>query len=220
MNKVINILQAGEFIKDNTTLAIGGFLGVGTPETLVSYIVNNKIANLTVIGNDTSFPDKGIGRLVVNRQVKKVIVSHIGTNPETGKQMNSGELEVELVPQGTLAERLRCGGAGLGGVLTATGLGTIVSEGKCSLKVDGQEYLLEKPLRAEVALIKAAKADKGGNLICSRAARNFNPVMATAADTVIAEVDEILEVGAIDPDDVMIPGIFVDYICLTEKGSN
>lgn len=217
MNKIIDILQAGEFIKDNTTLAIGGFLGVGTPETLVSNIINKKVANLTIIGNDTSFPDKGIGRLVVNKQVKKVIVSHIGTNPETGKQMNNGELEVELVPQGTLAERLRCGGAGLGGILTPTGLGTIISEGKHVLEVDGKQYLLEKPLRADIALIKAAKADKAGNLICRRAARNFNPVMAMAADIVIAEVEEIVEVGAIDPDDVMIPGIFIDYICRSER---
>jgi acetate CoA/acetoacetate CoA-transferase alpha subunit len=130
MNKLIAIAQAGELIQDNMTLAIGGFLGVGTPETLVTYIINRKTANLTVIGNDTSFCDKGIGRLIVNKQVKKVIVTHIGTNPETGKQMNSGELAVELVPQGTLAERLRCGGSGLGGILTPTGLGTVVAENK------------------------------------------------------------------------------------------
>lgn len=219
MNKIIEISQAGEVLKDNVTLAIGGFLGVGTPETLVSFIVERRLKDLTVIGNDTSFPDKGIGRLVVNRLAKKVIVSHIGTNPETGRQMNQGELEVELVPQGTLAERLRCGGSGLGGVLTPTGLGTIVAEGKTIIEMDGKEYLLEKPLRAEIALIKAAKADKAGNLICRRASRNFNPVMAMAADIVIAEVDAIVDIGAIDPDEITIPGIFIDYICQSEKGA-
>lgn len=217
MEKVITSTQAAELVKDNMVLSIGGFLAVGTPEALVGHLVSRKVANLTVIGNDTSFPDKGIGRLVVNRQVKKAIVSHIGTNPETGRQMNSGELEVELVPQGTLAERLRCGGSGLGGVLTPTGLGTIVAEGKAVVEVDGKEYLLEKPLRADVTLVKASKADKAGNLICRRATRNFNPVMAMAADVVIAEADEIVEVGAIDPDEVTIPGIFVDYVCMAER---
>jgi acetate CoA/acetoacetate CoA-transferase alpha subunit len=220
MKKIINPAKAVELIKDNSTVAIGGFLAVGTPETLVCHIASQGIKGLTIIANDTAFPDKGIGRLVVNKQVKKVIVSHIGTNPETGRQMNSGELEVELVPQGTLAERLRCGGAGLGGVLTPTGLGTVVANNKTVLEVDGKEYLLEMPLRADVALVKAAKADQNGNLVCRRAATNFNPVMAMATDVVIAEVDEIVEVGAIDPDDVTIPGIFVDYICLSERGSN
>jgi acetate CoA/acetoacetate CoA-transferase alpha subunit len=219
MDKIISSVKAAQFVKDDMVIAIGGFLAVGTPETLVKHITNHNVSNLTVIGNDTAFPDKGIGRLVMKRQVKKVIVSHIGTNPETGRQMNSGELDVELVPQGTLAERLRCGGAGLGGVLTATGLGTIVAENKTVLAIDGKEYLLEKPLRAEVALIKATKADKAGNLICRRATRNFNPVMAMAADVVIAEADEIVEIGLIDPDDITIPGIFVDYICLSERGA-
>ena len=219
MKKIIQLSQAEKWIKESSTLAIGGFLGVGTPEALVSLIVEKGAKNLTVIGNDTSFQDKGIGRLIVNRLVKKVIVSHIGTNPETGRQMNQGELEVELIPQGTLAERLRCGGAGLGGVLTPTGLGTIAAEDKTILEVDGKNYLLEKPLRAEVALIKANKADKAGNLICRRTSKNFNPVMAMAADTVIAEVDLIVDAGELDPDEVTVPGIFVDYICLSEKGA-
>ena len=219
MKKIIQLSQLEALIKENATLAIGGFLGVGTPEALVSLIVEKEVKNLTVIGNDTSFQDKGIGRLIVNRLVKKVIVSHIGTNPETGRQMNQGELEVELIPQGTLAERLRCGGAGLGGVLTPTGLGTIAAEDKTILEVDGKNYLLEKPLRAEVALIKANKADKAGNLICRRTSKNFNPVMAMAADTVIAEVDLIVDAGELDPDEVTVPGIFVDYIFLSEKGA-
>lgn len=219
MSKVIMRERITELITDEMTLAIGGFLAIGTPDTIIQKIVNQNIQNLIVIGNDTGFPDKGIGRLIVNRQVKKAIVSHIGTNPETGKQMNSGDLEVELVPQGTLAERIRCGGAGLGGVLTATGIGTLVAENKTILTVNGSEYLLEEPLRADVALLKAAKADKSGNLVCRRAARNFNPVMAMAADLVIAEVDEIVEIGQIDPDEVSIPGIFVDFVCLSEKGA-
>ena len=217
MTKLISQETVAQLITDEMTMAIGGFLAVGTPETILQTLVSKKTQKLTVIGNDTGYPDKGIGRLIVNGQVKKVIVSHIGTNPETGKQMNNGDLEVELVPQGTLAERIRCGGAGLGGVLTATGLGTLVAEKKAVLTVQGRDYLLEEPLRADVALHKAAKADRSGNLICRRAARNFNPVMAMAADLVIAEVDEVVETGQIDPDEVSIAGIFVDYICLSKK---
>lgn len=218
MEKIIDQSKLSEFIKDQMSIAIGGFLAVGTPEIFIDHLVNHNIKGLTIISNDTSIPDKGIGRLIVNRQAKKVIVSHIGTNPETGRQMNSGELDVELVPQGTLAERLRSGGAGLGGVLTPTGLGTIVAENKPVIQVDSKAFLLEKPLRADIALIRAAKADKSGNLVCYKTARNFNPVMAMAADTVIAEVDEVVENGEIDPDAVTIPGIFVDYICLSGRG--
>jgi acetate CoA/acetoacetate CoA-transferase alpha subunit len=219
MNKVISHSQAADMIHDGMSLAIGGFLAVGTPETLIRNIFQKNTQNLTIIANDTSFPDKGIGLLVSQKQVKTAVVSHIGTNPETGRQMNSGDLEVELVPQGTLAERLRCGGSGLGGVLTPTGLGTVVAEEKMMIKVDGKAYLLERPLRANAALLKAAKADRSGNLICRRSAKNFNPLMAMAADLVIAEVEEIVETGAIDPDEVTVPGIFVDYVCLEEKGA-
>jgi acetate CoA/acetoacetate CoA-transferase alpha subunit len=144
--------------------------------------------------------------------VKKIIASHIGTNPETGRQMIAGETVVELVPQGTLAERIRAGGAGLGGILTPTGLGTVVEEGKEKLLVNGKEYLLELPLRADIALLKAYKADKAGNLIYRQSARNFNPIMALAADLVIVEVEEVVEVGEIKPDEVMTPGILVDKV--------
>lgn len=219
MNKVVSHSQAADMIQDGMSLAIGGFLAVGTPETLIQNIFQKNTQNLTIIANDTAFPDRGIGILVSQKQVEKAVVSHIGTNPETGRQMNSGELEVELVPQGTLAERLRCGGSGLGGVLTPTGLGTVVAEEKMMIKVDGKAYLLERPLRADAALLKAVKADKSGNLICRRSAKNFNPLMAMAADLVIAEVEEIVETGAIDPDEVTVPGIFVDYVCLEEKGA-
>ncbi|MCM3727227.1 acetate CoA-transferase subunit alpha [Neobacillus cucumis] len=190
----------------------GGFMGVGTPQELVSALLEANVQDITLIANDTAFVDAGIGPLIVNKRVKKVIASHIGTNPETGRQMISGEMEVELVPQGTLAERVRAGGSGLGGVLTPTGVGTVVEEGKEKITVDGREYLLEKPLRAEVALLKAYKADKAGNLIYHRSARNFNPLMALAADTVIVQVEQLVEVGEIDPDEVMTPGILVDKI--------
>lgn len=187
-------------------------MGVGTPQELVSTMLESDVSDITLIVNDTAFMESGVGPLIVNRRVKKVIASHIGTNPETGKQMIAGELEVELVPQGTLAERVRAGGSGLGGVLTPTGVGTVVEEGKEKIIVDGREYLLEKPLRAEVALLKASKADKAGNLIYNRSARNFNPLMALAADTVIVQVEKIVEVGEIDPNEVITPGILVDKI--------
>jgi len=194
------------------TVMIGGFLACGTPESLIDALVQKGVKDLTVIANDTAFPDKGIGKLVVNRQLKKVTVSHIGTNPETGRQMHAGELTVELVPLGTLAECIRAGGFGLGGFLTPTGVGTVVEDGKQKLTIGGREYLLELPLKADVALLKAAKADKAGNLVFRKAARNFNPLMATAAEIVIVEAQEIVETGTIDPDEVMTPGIFVDYL--------
>ena len=212
MAKVISIDEAIDKIENAMTLMIGGFLGVGTPEKLVDGVLARNVRDLTVIANDTAFPDKGIGKLVVNRQLKKVIVSHIGTNPETGRQMNAGELKVELVPQGTLAEQIRAGGFGLGGMLTPTGVGTLVEQGKQKITIAGREYLLELPLKADVALIKAAKADKAGNLVFRKAARNFNPLMASAAAVVIVEAQEIVETGLIDPNEVMTPGIFVTYL--------
>lgn len=212
MDKVTTIDQALAAVQDGTTIMIGGFLGVGTPEKLVDAVVAKGVKNLTLIANDTALPDKGTGKLVVNKQLKKAIVSHVGTNPETGRQMNAGELAVELVPQGTLAEQVRAGGAGLGGILTPTGLGTIVAEGKMVITADGREFLLEKPLKADVALIKAHTADRSGNLLFHRSARNFNPLMAMAAQVVIVQAEHIVEVGQIDPDQVMTPGIFVDAI--------
>mgnify|MGYP000949854957 CR=1 FL=1 len=212
MNKLISVEEAVNMIQDGMTIMVGGFLGCRNPYVLVDAMVAKGVKDITLIANDTSFPEIGIGKLIVNKQVKKLIASHIGTNKETGNQMNSGELEVELVPQGTLAERIRAAGAGLGGILTPTGLGTVVAEGKDIITVDGKEYLLEKPLKADIALIVGAKVDKKGNVRYKKATRNFNPLMATAADIVIVEADEIVEVGEIDPDDVMTPGIFVNYI--------
>lgn len=212
MATIVTLEQAIEKIKDNMTLMIGGFLAVGTPEPLIDGIVQKGVRDLTVIANDTGFPDRGIGKLVVNHQIKKAIVSHVGTNPETGRQMNIQEIEVVLVPQGTLAEQVRAGGAGLGGFLTPTGIGTIVEEGKRKIAVDGREFILEKPLKADIALLRADVADKAGNLLYRRSSRNFNPLMAMAAETVIVVANKIVEIGEIDPDQVMTPGIFVDMI--------
>ena len=212
MNKQVSLEEISLLFKDGMTIMAGGFMGVGTPQALVDALLEAEVKDLTLIANDTAFIESGVGPLIVNKRVKKVIASHIGTNPETGRQMIAGEIEVELVPQGTLAERVRAGGSGLGGVLTPTGIGTVVEEGKEKITVDGREYLLEKPLRAEFALLKAYKADKAGNLIYHRSARNFNPIMALAADTVIAQVEQIVEVGEIDPDEVMTPGILVHKI--------
>ena len=212
MNKLISVEDAVNMINDGMTVMVGGFLGCKNPFKIVDALVEKGVKDITLIANDTCFPEVGIGKLIVNKQVKKLIASHIGTNKETGNQMNAGELDVELVPQGTLAERIRAAGAGLGGILTPTGIGTIVADGKKIMEVDGKEYLLEKPLKADVALIVGAKVDKKGNIRYTKATRNFNPLMATAADVVIVEADEIVEVGELDPDDIMTPGIFVNYI--------
>lgn len=212
MTKITNATEVSTLFTDGMTIMIGGFLGIGSPQNLINAIQEAKVKDLTIIANDTAFPDKGLGCLIVNKQAKKVVASHIGTNPETGRQMINGELEVELVPQGTLAERVRAGGSGLGGILTPTGVGTVVEEGKVKIEVDGREFILEEPLRADIAIVKAHKADKDGNLVYRRSARNFNPLMALAADVVIAEVEHIVEVGEIDPDEVMTPGIVVDKI--------
>ncbi|SEN63220.1 acetate CoA/acetoacetate CoA-transferase alpha subunit [Mesobacillus persicus] len=212
MEKVISVEEVSSFFKDGMSIMAGGFMGVGTPEKLVSALLDSNIKDITLIANDTAFVETGVGPMVANNIVKKVITSHIGTNPETGRKMIAGEIEVDLVPQGTLAERVRAGGSGLGGILTPTGVGTVVEEGKEKITVDGREYLLEKPLRADVALLKAYKADKAGNLVFHQSARNFNPIMALAADLVIVQVESIVEVGEIDPNDVVTPGILVDKI--------
>lgn len=212
MNKFKSLDEVLDLIKDGQTIMVGGFLAVGTPEKLIDAIAKKGVKDLTIICNDTGYPDRGVGKLVVNGQVKKVIASHIGTNPETGRRMNTGEMEVELCPQGSLAERIRAGGAGLGGVLTPTGLGTVVAEGKPVVEVDGKPYLLEKPLRADIALVGGSIVDKKGNVWFNKATRNFNPLIATAADTVIVEAEKVVEVGEIEPENVMTPHIFVNYI--------
>jgi len=217
INKIISIDEAANMVKEGMTIMVGGFLANGTPETLIDALVEKNVKNLTLICNDTGFPDKGVGKMVVNKQFKKMIVSHVGTNPETANQMNSGETEVVLTPQGTLAEKVRCGGNGLGGFYTPTGIGTEVAEGKEIRVINGKEYMFETPLRADVALLRASVADKKGNMIFNKTMKNFNPIMATAADLVIVEADKIVEVGEIDPEHVMCSGIFVDYIVGGDK---
>ncbi len=212
MTKIKTLQEVLACIKDDMSIMIGGFLGTGTPEGIIDGLVDKGVKNLTIIGNDTGFENVGIGKLITNKLVKRVITSHIGTNPETGRQMNSGEIAVELVPQGTLAERIRSAGAGLGGFLTPTGIGTLVEEGKEKIVIGDKEYLLELPLKADIALLKGAKVDVKGNIYYDMAARNFNPLMAMAADLVIVEAEEIVEAGEIDPNHVMTPGIFVDIL--------
>lgn len=212
MNKLISYTAAAGLIKDGMTVMIGGFLGHGSPETIIDELVRTGVKDLTLIVNDSAFPDKGCGKLVSNRQVKKLIVSHIGTNPDSGKLLNSGEMEVEFCPQGTLAERVRCGGSGLGGVLTPVGLGTVVEEGKEIINVDDKDYLLEKKLKADVAIIMASISDELGNLVYKGTMKNFNPLMAMAAGTVIVEADEIVPAGSLSPESIHTPYIFIDYI--------
>ena len=210
--KTILLSDAVAMIPDGATVMIGGFMGVGTPERLMDELVRQGRRNLTIIANDNALPGVGIGKLVSAGVVKKTIASHIGLNPETQKKMLAGEIEVDLVPQGTLIERIRAGGYGLGGVLTPTGVGTVVEQGKQRIEVNGKPYLLETALRADFALLSAFLADYIGNLYYALTARNFNPVIAMAADTVIVEADHIVPVGVIAPDNVVTPAPVVDYI--------
>ena len=212
MSKFISIEEAVSKVKDGMTIMVGGFLANGTPNKIVDALAKSGVKNLTLICNATAYPDKGVGQLIANKQVKKLFVSHIGTNPHTSEQMNSGELEIEFCPQGSLAERVRAGGCGLGGILTQTGMGTIVAEGKQIVNVDGKDYLLEKPLRADIALVGASLGDKAGNLVYRGTSQNFNPLMASAADLVIAEINELVEVGEIAAENVKTPSIMVDFI--------
>jgi acetate CoA/acetoacetate CoA-transferase alpha subunit len=217
MSKTIRVANAVEAIPQGSTLMIGGFMGVGSPIRLIDELVRQGKGDLTIIANDTARPGVAIGKLIVARLVRKVITSHIGTNPETQRQMLAGELEVELVPQGTLAERIRAGGHGLGGVLTPTGVGTTVEQGKRTIEIDGRIFLLEKPLRAEFALVNARRADHIGNLAYAMTARNFNPLIAMAADVIFAESQEIVPVGVLAPDDVMTPAVLVDFLIARER---
>ncbi|MGY3670901.1 CoA transferase subunit A (plasmid) [Marinovum sp. KMM 9989] len=204
--------EAAEMVFDGASVMIGGFMGVGSPHRMIDALVERAPRGLTIIANDSCMPGQGIGKLVAAGLVARMIVSHIGLNPETQAKMNAGEIEVDLVPQGTLVERIRAGGVGLGGVLTPTGLGTLVAEGKRVIVVDGKDFLLEPPLKADFALIAARRADYVGNLEYTLTAQNFNPVMALAAATVIAEPDAIVPVGVIPPDAVRTPGVLVDVI--------
>lgn len=194
---------------------VGGFLSCGTPDKLIDELVEQNVQKLTMISNDTSIPTADKGKLIANKQVKKVITTHIGTNPETGRQMHAGELDVELVPMGTLVERIRAKGTGMGGILTPTGVGTVLEENKETINVDGKKFIFERPIGADFALIYGSKVDKYGNVTFHGTTRNMNTIMATAADTVIIQADELVD--AINPDDVVIPGLFIDYIVINEE---
>lgn len=212
MVKVSTIADAVQAMPDGAVLMIGGFMGVGSPHGLIEELLRQNKRGLTVIANDTARPGCGIGKLIDAQLVSTVIVSHIGTNPETQKQMLAGKLAVELVPQGTLAEKIRAGGFGLGAVVTPTGVGTVAAEGKRTIELDGRKHLIEMPLRAQFALINAKRADYAGNLEYLLTARNFNPLIAMAADHVVAEVEEIVPSGCIPPDAVVTPGVLVDEL--------
>ena len=199
-------------VKDGMSVMVGGFLGVGSPCQILDALVEKGVKDLTLIANDTAYDEVAHGKLVANHQVKKAIVSHTGTNKETAAQKNAGTLEVEYVPQGTLAERIRAAGAGLGGVLTPTGLGTIIADGKPVISVDGKDYLLEKPLKADIALLRANIVDEEGNMVFLGTTNNFNPLMAMAADIVVVEAEKVVKAGEIKPECVHASGIFVDYI--------
>jgi len=216
MKKQITVEQAVEKIKDGMTIMVGGFLSNGSANAILAQLSKRNIKNLTIICNDTSFSDKGVGRLFEPKMVKKVITSYVGANPFSQDQMNDGSLEVEFVPQGTLAERIRCGGCGIGGFLSLTGKGTLAGEGKQIINVDGKDFLLEKPLRADIALLGASLCDESGNLWYEGTSRNFNPVMAMAADLVIAEFDKVVPTGAIQPENVHTPATLVDFLVKTE----
>lgn len=212
MKKVISAQEAAAMVKDGMTIMVGGFLAAGSALKVIEAIAEGPAKDLTIICNDASYPDRGSGRLIAAGKVKKLIASHIGTNPMAVEGLNNKTLEIEFVPQGSLAEKVRAGGAGLGGVLTPTGLGTIIAEGKEVVTVDGKEFLLEKPLHADLALLGASKSDADGNLVYRGTTNNFNPMMATAADLVIAEAKEIVPVGEILPEQVHTPALFVDYL--------
>jgi acetate CoA/acetoacetate CoA-transferase alpha subunit len=220
---IISAARAAAMVREGQCVHVGGFLGCGSPDAILAELVKAGAKGLTLVCNDTAVLDEknaritGVAPLIKAKCFSKVIVSHIGTNPETQRQMNAGELEVTLVPQGTLAERVRAAGAGLGGILTPTGVGTEVEQGKQKILLGDKAYLLEEALPGDVALLKAKKADKAGNLVYSKTARNFNPLMATACKLVIVEAEELVEIGDIDPDQVHTPSIFVDYIVVANE---
>jgi 3-oxoacid CoA-transferase A subunit len=213
MNKVLkDAAEAVSMIPDGATILMGGFGLCGVPENLIKALHERGTKHLTVISNNAGSDDFGIGVLLKSRRVKKMIATYVGENQEFERQFLSGELEVELVPQGTFAERIRAGGAGIGGFYTPTGVGTLIAEHKEMRVIDGKQYVLEEPLRADFAFVKAFRGDRLGNLVYRKTSRNFNPVMATAARVTIAEVEELVEPGRLDPDTIVTPGIFVKRI--------
>jgi acetate CoA/acetoacetate CoA-transferase alpha subunit len=215
--KISSKAKLRALFKDEMSIMFGGFGGIVTPPGLVDLIVDSNIKNVTLIGNDSGFPDIGIGRMITNKQAKKLIVSHIGSNPNAGKFMTNGELEVEFSPQGTLIERIRAGGMGLGGVLSDIGFDAdIVTQNKQIVMIDGKKYMVEPPLTADVSIIYAKKADPYGNLIFDKSARNTNPYIAMAGNITIVEAEEIVPFGSLHPEEIITPGVFVDHIILSQ----
>lgn len=217
--KIRTLEEALESVTDGCTLLYGGFGGIGNPPTLIEGILAKGARNLTIIGNDAGFPWIGIGRLVTAGRVAKMITSHIGSNPNAGQLMEEGKMEVVFYPQGTLAEKIRAGGVGLGGILTDVGVGTLLEEGREKVAIDGRKYLIEPALTADVAIVHASKADPFGNLVFDKSGRNFNPLAAMAGRVTIAEADDIVPLGALDPESIVTPGIFVDIV-IPGKGVN
>lgn len=215
MLNFISPAEAVDLLKDRQTIMVGGFLNCGSPEMVIDALLQTDLGGFTLIANDTGFPEKNRGKLVSARKIRKAVVSHIGTNPNSLQQMHEGFLEVDFQPQGSLAERIRADGAGLGGVLTPVGIGTEVAKGKTVITVAGREYLLETPLHADVAIVYATYADKYGNLAFHGSTRNFNALMPMAADTVIVEAEHLVD--EINPDQVIVPGMFTDYIITQDK---
>lgn len=212
MKKIINIKETKDFLKDDMCIMVGGFMTCGTPELIVNEILESGVKNLTIICNDAGLEDKGVGRLIKANRVKKLIASHIGLNPLAGQKMSNGEMEVELIPQGTLAEKIRCGGVGLGGFLTPTGIGTSVEEGKEIVEKNGRKYILEEPLKADLSIIYGNEVDQKGNVIYSKTAQNFNPLMAMAGEKVICQARKIINSKDMNSSSIHTPHIFVDHI--------
>lgn len=211
-DKVTTIEKALEYIRDGSTIMFGGFGGIGTPPTLVRGILEKGVKNLTLIGNDTGFPTIGIGPLITNERVKKIITSHIGSNPIAGTLLTEGKLEVEFCPQGTLAERIRAGGVGLLGIVTDVGINTIVENGKKIVEINGKNCILEPALTADISIVFAKKGDSFGNLIYDKSARNTNPLVAMAGNITFAEVEEIVPLGALNPEEIITHGCFIDGV--------
>lgn len=217
MKKFIDLSNLKDYVFDGMSIMVGGFMVVGTPEFIIDELVNIGVKDLTIICNDAGLPGKGVAKLISNGQVKTLIASHIGLNPEAGKLMSEGKMGCVLIPQGTLAEKIRAGGAGLGGILTPTGIGTIVEEGKQIITTNGKDFILELPLRADLAILEGTTVDEYGNVLYTKTTRNFNPVMATATDLVIVGAREVIK--RINPDNVMTPHIFIDYIIKEEQNN-
>src|SRR3989339_1665285 len=215
--KIISIAEFVAKIPNGASIMVGGFMNIGTAEGIIDEMLKTDVKDLTIICNDAGLPGVGVGKLIDAGKVKKLIASHIGLNPIAGQKMTSGEMEVELIPQGTLAERIRSAGAGLGGILTPTGIGTIVQDGKEIIEVDGRKYILENPLKADFAFLLGHVVDKKGNIVYNKTIRNFNPLMATAAECVVVQARKVVEIGELDPDHIITLHIFVDYIVEVSK---